>query len=384
MPAPLDLPTRRRFRRRPAPRHALPTPVRRPAKRNHGTLLGVVAILVITSGFVAGTTATYTASSTNSGNEFSAAALSGPSGLKATPSGSSVQLQWSDAVGWDNTDTGYRLSVADWQAAPSTVPTTCNTPSAFGTVGGASTSSYVDSTLASSPHTHFVDGRVWCYKAETIYPYPESSYPWVSQVGNPTTVVEVGHTLVGATALGDGDGILEGGTSTTDGPDAFEFYFNQAIDPGDYPTGYICADKSSDRILVGVNSTTGSASCPKTGGQADSVFSGFWLTGGTVSSTVRFRIGSATPIGCPVTAPPGCFRLRITIRQRTAGSNAVISGGPWTVRGTSNTNYLNTVGAARNFCQSGAATTISGLSTAFRYRANPSGGNCAVTLNGVF
>ena len=68
MPAPLDLPTRRRFRRRPAPRHALPTPVRRPAKRNHGTLLGVVAILVITSGFVAGTTATYTASSSSGGS----------------------------------------------------------------------------------------------------------------------------------------------------------------------------------------------------------------------------------------------------------------------------------------------------------------------------
>jgi len=292
-------------------------------------------------------------------------------------------VAWTDAIGYDNASTGYRISVADWEAAPSSVPTSCSTGSAYGKVGVSGTTSYTDSTLGSAPHTNFVDGRLWCYKAETVYPYPENTSPWISQVGNPTTVFEVGHTLVSATFAGDGDFLLEGGTSTTDGPDWFELTFNQAVDPSDYPSGYVCTDNTSDRILIGVDSSTSSVACPKTSGGADTKLSGFWLSGGTVDATARFAIGTVTSVGCPVNSPPGCFRLRIYLHQRTAGSNPLV-GGTYVARGTANTSYLGTVGATRSFCQSGTATTVTGLSTTFKYRADPSGGNCKATVAGNF
>jgi hypothetical protein len=387
-------------RRKPRPRHALPDAPRPPAPRRKGdgTTLGILVILVLTSGFVAGTTATFTSSTSNAGNEFSAAALAPPTGLKATPQGSNVLVEWTDAGTYDVLDAGYRISAADWQTAPQPVPTTCTTGSAYVKVNTSASSQLADNnTNVTTNHPNaYVDGRVWCYKAETVYPYPENSLPWLSQAGNPTTVVEVGHTLVSATlgSTAANSNILSPGTGTlasgTDSTDYFELTFNQPIPQAQFPTGYVCVDGSNERVFIGV-SNNNATSCPKTGGGADTALRGFAITQdtsvssgqrGTITpnSVERFAIGTIDTPGCAVSAPPGCFRMRIFLRGRTAGSTTdpTFTSGKWQVQGTNNTSFLTSTGG-RSFCQSGGTTTIV---SPFVVRANPTtpvAGRCNVT-----
>lgn len=374
------------LRRKPPPRHALERPTQAPRRRGDGTTLGVILVLVLTSGFVVGTTATFAGSNDNAGNEFAAAALAVPSSFTAEPTGDDVQLNWTDAIGADSSGAGYRVSVVDWQAAPNSVPTLCGVSSpVYARVGVSQSGVNLQGLLdtGASARANFTDGRLVCYKVQTSYPCcpggVEGTNPWLSQDSgsqvNPVVVANLGMTLV---SFASGNGASSG---TLAASDWFEFTFNQPIDPATAITTseYVCTDTTTDTVWVGVSGTGGS--CPqKTGNSSmkDTTFSGFLITktGGIgVSQTSRFAIASVTFPSCPVNSPPGCQKMRVTLGTRTQGSAPSLSG-TYKVEPSSDLNFIKSnVGGVKICGKSTTTTTISGLGLG-TYSANPTGGKC--------
>jgi hypothetical protein len=343
------------------------------------TTLGLVLVLIALSGFVAGTTATFTAGTAHADNVVALASLAAPTGLSVAVDGAAVDLSWTPASAPDNAGGGTRVSVADLGRGSGSVPASCGSPSTWSQLLDTNASAWTDSALTTAPHANFTDGRLWCYRLQSIYPYPAGTRPWTSGAGNPTVPVAMGQTLIGGRLDGNGNGTLAAG-------DAFELWFNQPVDPAAYPAGYLCTDSASGRILVGVNSSTNAANCPKTTNPAsskDTLLTGFWLSGGTLGAAARWAISDVAAAACPAGAPEVCWAMRVTVGARTAGSDPTISG-TWTVRGTANTAYLRSVGATRNFCAAGAAATVTGLTNTFQYRNNPTTGWCSTTVTTGF
>lgn len=377
------------LRRRPRPRHALgPVEGEGPRRAGDGTTMGVLLVLVLTSGFVVGTTATFTGTTTNSGNEFAAAALATP-GLPFTaePMGDDVQLNWVNAVGADSTGAGYRLSVVDWQAAPNVVPSTCGVVSPSWTkIGnaqsGVSGQGYLDVDADTRPN--FTDGRLLCYQAQTAYPCCtgglEGANAWLSQSSvsqsNPVVVANVGMTLVSFTS---GNGNTAGGVRATDW---FEFTFNQPISNPVTTAHTVCFDNTTENILIGVDGS--GFNCPQTSGSPanrDTLLAGFRLVrtsaSGGVSTNARHAIDSVTFPACPVNSPKGCTKMRITLGARLTGSNATLSG-TYKVETSADPNYLlSTTGSVKLCGRSASTAVITDVGSV--YDSDPVGGKCIFT-----
>ena len=391
-------------RRKPQPRYALApgqVPSRQPMARprtkrsGHGSTLGIVLAIIVTSGFVAGTTATFTAGTTNAGNVFAAAALDVPTAITATPGNSSatnmtVKLDWTAAAGADSASAGVRVLAADYQAAPSAnagATYTCPANTVYPTtIAGAitriasGTVTYTDTTLSTvtngihPANTQLVDGRIWCYKLQSEYPCCASTTPWLSLSTASQVATELGNTILDVQLVGNNNGTLNAGTSGADGVDSFVIYFNQAIAVASYPTGYICTS-TGGYILIGVTQNSATAACPKTTATADA-WSGLILSGGTVGTTARYTMGTVTVGACGGTYTTGCSKMTIGVRALTAGSASTVSG-TFQAGGTANTTYLNSLSGARPFCSSGASTAT-GLGS-LNYRADPTNGRCVLT-----
>ena len=102
-------------RRKAAPKHAAPTgdapSSAKPRKRDNTTFM-LIAILVVTSGFVAGTTASFTASTRNGGNTFTVGAIFSPTAPAGTFSNATASFSWTnvDSVTYPvNSGVGYRV-----------------------------------------------------------------------------------------------------------------------------------------------------------------------------------------------------------------------------------------------------------------------------------
>jgi hypothetical protein len=378
--------------RKPSPRHALePAVAPRRARRSDGTTLGVMVVLVLTSAFVAGTTATFTSTATNGSNEFAAAALASPTlPFTAEPKGNDVQLNWTNASGTDSTGAGYRLSVTDWQAAPNSVPTTCGASSPVYTkVGnaqsGVSGQGFLDT--GASARANFADGRLVCYLAQTAYPCcsggNEGANAWLSQnsvsQSNPVVVANLGMTLVSFTS---GNGNTSGGLRPTDW---FEFTFNQPISNPVTTAQTVCADGTDEEILIGLDGSGNN--CPQTSGSPsarDSLLSGFRLVrtsaSGGVGTNARFSISSVTFPACPANSPAGCYKMRITLGALVAGANTTLSG-TYAVQPSANPNYLVSTTGGVKLC--GTSTTTSSFAvdggTATVYSGDPTNGKCVFT-----
>jgi hypothetical protein len=379
-------------RRKPPPRHALPdeAPLAPTPKRRDGSTIGVILVLVLTSGFVAGTTATFTGTTTNAGNEFAAAALSVPAALTAEPKGNNVQLLWTNASGADVLNAGYRVSWVDWQAAPQPVATTCGVASPSWTKIGVAQSGVTGVLDAASTHTNFTDGRTVCYQVQTSYPCcsggVEGTNAWVSQPSgsqtNPGAVANVGMTLVNFVS----GNVLTAGTVATG--DWFEFTFNQPVDMTATATitnsQFLCTDSASGAIWVGLSGTGVATLCPETAGtaaQKDTTFSGFRLvkTSGTggINLNSRWAITVTTP-SCVGGSPLGCFIIRVTLLSIKKGSPPTLSG-TYKVEPSTNASFIrSSVGTVKICNHSTTTSTIAGLLLG-TYSGDPTNGKCIYT-----
>src|SRR3954462_15392836 len=81
-------------RGRPQAKHALPAPRRARSASDMATTLGILVVLVLTSAFVVGTTASFTASTSNAGNSVATTALRAPTGSSVTGVGDRMQVSW--------------------------------------------------------------------------------------------------------------------------------------------------------------------------------------------------------------------------------------------------------------------------------------------------
>jgi hypothetical protein len=349
-------------------------------RRGDGTTLGVILALVITSGFVVGTTATFTSTTTNANNKFVAASLSTPRNLTATPSGANVVLAWANATGLDVASAGYRVNWADWKQAPQTPDSSCGlTSAAFTTKVGVSQTGAGLTDSSASTRANFVDGREYCYQAQTSYPCcPEGANPWLSQdvdfqQGNPTMVAIVGTTMI------DAIGVNGGVSGSLDSGDYFEFTFNQAVTSLPTIADYICTDVTTKAIWIGVNGTS-TTTCPRTsGGSSDTLFKGFRLVSvaangdtGTVALVARYAISGVSAPTCTGSIP--CAKVRITVGAPLVGSATATASGTFTVQTTANATYVKSVNGSRKYCA--AQTTFTTVSTFALIAADPTNGRC--------
>ena len=350
--------------RKPPPRHALDEP----RKGDHTTLV-LVLLLVLTSGFVAGTTATFNARTRNPANTFATAALSVPTNLSLTPSGSDVVAAWTNVAGTNNAGAGYRISYFDRGAGTVTagLPSACPA-SGYTEVGSIAGQPFTDTNLTAAPHANFADGRFWCYEVKTAYPCcPVTASAWTSQGTNPTTSVRLGNTFASLTITGDLDGILEA-------TEYIDITFNQPIDTATQPAANstVCTNATDNSIYFGM-SGTGNNSCA-----TSETLSGVRLTSATdITSTRRYLMTTSWP-GCASPATTGCTTLRLTVGNITAGALATVGTNTWTIAGTANTSFLDTFTGARDFCPTGASSGTPAV------RADPAAGRCQITAGSTF
>lgn len=350
--------------RKPPPRHAL-----EPTRPGDHTTLILVLLLVLTSGFVAGTTATFNARTRNPSNTFATAALSVPTNLSLTPSGSDVVVAWTNVTGTNNTGAGYKISFFDRGAGTTTagLPSACPT-SGYTEVGSIAGQPFTDTNLTAAPHTNYADGRFWCYEVKTAYPCcPVPANAWTSQGANPVTSVRLGNTFASITINGDLDGTLEAG-------EYIDITFNQPIDTATQPPAgsTVCTNSREDSIYFGMSGTANN-SCNKT-----ETLSGVRLRSATdITSERRYDMTTSWP-GCATPATTGCTTMRLTVGSITAGALVNVGSNTWTIAGTANTNFLDTFTGARDFCPTGASSGTPLV------RDDPAAGRCQITAGSTF
>jgi hypothetical protein len=326
-----DPPGRRR--KRYQPKHALEQPVR--ADR---TTLWVFLILFLTGGFVAGTTAAFSASTTDSGNTFGSATLSNPAGQTIALASNTLSLGITAFGGFDGAPAvtyGARWRYM-WPTGVST------TGSSIGC--SPTTSSYTndlaDSATSSTSITYtglsgFADGRWMCVMAHTAYPATKPAAPavqWYSQKDNPNQAVQLGHVVQSVNLLDVG-----GTANRLQQNDKIVITFNQPVDSGSRPTsGMVCARSANERIYVGL------ASCSSNDPASVSAISLYPTSGVTLSTngsynttwawsvdgkTLTITLNTNTNVnvnGCAVGT--SCFRVRMskTANPSTALESATV------------------------------------------------------------
>lgn len=248
------------------PKHALPEEPRRDR-----TALVLVLVLLITSAVVAGTTAAFNASTSNSNNQFAMAALDPPTNPALTMSGNKATFSWFTVSGLNNDGAGYRISWKDAGAPTATGgAATCDatadslyeggTPSLGDFVADTMTPPFSDSGVdAKAQGGGGVDrpGRYICYRVQTLYPpNPQpGETPWVSQGLVVDAAVQTG--FVASTVQ-----IVQAGSLfTLDAGDKIIVKFNQPVDTSTGPTSTrtVCAgwndSSKNEAILIGAPGT---------------------------------------------------------------------------------------------------------------------------------
>lgn len=235
--------------------------------------MGVMLVLVMTSAFVAGTTATFSAGTGNS-NTFQTSTLVSPGdSTSVSIRGHDVLLSWLAIDAQDRQDTGYRISKSD---------TNQDTFDDGGSPGctnavwdAASRVDYRDPDVASYTHesTHPLSfandppGRWFCYRIETIAPCCDprpdevggsGERVWtVSGDDKPTYQLQAGMVVRSVTIVGNNSNSINTG-------DKILIEYNQPVDvsvtgglPGYTTAGaaeaqYMCSQNSTpDRLWIG-------------------------------------------------------------------------------------------------------------------------------------
>jgi hypothetical protein len=397
------LPASRRGSRRRKPKHALQRPRRR---TDRGTTIGLVVILVLTSAFVAGTTATFTASTTNPNNNFATTALRAPTGAAVTGVGDDMKITWTAPATF--TPDGYRITEKDHGAAlPSNLaaPTSCSSVTSgydSNEVGllahhdVPTTHTFTD-LLSLGTHANHLDGRLWCYRVQSRTPCcVTGSSAWLSQTSGNQTGYSIAQGTYGMTLTAFSSTHVAGvrgdtgGTGKLNPNDYFDFTFSQPMDTGTAPSGSICVRGTSpgQGVYIGMSGTTGA--CAYAGTET---LNGFILIDSTnPTQNSRYNMSVSYP-SCPA-SPTSCSSMRITVGTNINGTKSptVSQAGTFTIQGTAGSlaapgikldaygDPTNSI-TSRNWCASGTPTNVFTGVTTIRYMADPTNGRC--TFSGI-
>lgn len=236
------------------PRHALPN-----GKRDR-TNLTLWIVLILMSSFVAGTTAAFSASTTDSGNVFGSASLSQPAGQDPTLSGNDLNLVITALGAFDGSPGGVTYG-SRWRYFWPTGVSNTGTPYGCPATTSSYTTDLADSattakTIDYTTVSGFADGRWMCIMAHTAFPQTRPAAPaeqWYSQQNNPTKAMLLGH-VIQSIDLQDG-----GGTANRiQQNDRIVVTFNQAVEPSNRPaSGFVCVRNAVGRIFIGAAKADG-------------------------------------------------------------------------------------------------------------------------------
>lgn len=324
------------------PKHALPR-----ARKDH-THLWLWLLLIVTSGFVAGTTAAFNATvgDTTTGNRFGTVSLAPPASQTLTLAGSNMSMAVGSLGGLDDFSS-TAVGVRWYGYYPTTVqgvsmtgsPPTCSTASSpFLPANGGidlAGSSTTQSPIIAQPT--FL-GRWLCVMSFTTYPAdPAITQRWISQISNPRGPMQLGHVVQSVTLSNGGNA-----QGTIQANDTITVLFNQAVDPATRPTsGDVCARTDStpaNRLFIGFtgrscnkNQTeaTLGALDPINGAtlSASTTWTATWAWGAD-DRTLTITLGgpnTATINGC-ATAP--CFQLNTSALPVGGATNLQSSASP--------------------------------------------------------
>jgi hypothetical protein len=256
-------PTRRRGRRRPyQPKHAAPVVV--DPHRKDRISMWLWAIVIGCSGFVAGTTALFNATVNESSSTFGSTALSAPGTPQTvTLKGTRLELEVNtegSAVGGGSVGTRWRYyypsSGLDPQgSSPSCDGATSSYTNTSQDLGGSTSNTKDQIDQPNYP------GRWMCIMGFTTYPDTDQVAPatqWLSQINNPTSVMQLGHVVQTVTLTNK-----TGGTAgRVENGDTITVTFNQNVDATGRPSsGCVSTRATPDKLFIGPQTAGGAADC---------------------------------------------------------------------------------------------------------------------------
>lgn len=286
--------------------------------------LSIALTLVLASGLVVGTSATFNASTSNDDNTFATASLTAPQALTASPSGNSIVLSWTAGSFGGGTGFGHQVQERNLGVEPDPrdgaegPSDECSESDTF-TVTVGRTDAATTTLTHSDGSSASVAGSYACYRVDTEYPAAPSTGQWFSQDDNPLAVVMLGHV---ARAVS----IVNGGLpAKIDEHDVVTVTFNQPVNiatgptntnnPGGVPSSGtdVCVQASTGTINLG---RTGSLNkdCANTHAVKVGRITGI-LMGGSGRPSYH---ATYTWSDCPVAGQ--CRVLTITIGRRYRGS----------------------------------------------------------------
>lgn len=280
--------------------------------------------LMLLSGAVAGTSASFNGSTSSPASSLGTDALYAPASLAGTASGTSVVLSWpAGSMGSGAATFGHRIreanvgiesGVRDGQNPPA-----CTSATTFtGTTGNTTnaTLSLTDSGVATASNY----GSWQCYSVDTQYPQGASP-TWFSQTGNPAVAVQLGN-VIRSMQFVDGPTTAAG---TLGAGDQIVFTFSQPVSTS---TGPANTNNTSG------TPTSGQSICARSGQELNIGRTAFnacansetnWVgtvTGITMGSNAAWHT-SWVWSGCPVANQ--CTVLTATLGNAYNGSTSVIS-----------------------------------------------------------
>ena len=319
-------------RRKAQPKHAMtarsssspPSSLRSSSTRSRRdpTSFLLVAVLVVTSGFVAGTTATFTASTRNAGNTFTVAGIFTPTSPSASISGTTVSFAWTNVNAGNaaNAGVGYRVSRSSPLDPTDTGGTAPSCPgTGYSQIGYATGSPYADSAPAGVNQ-----GQYLCYQAIGVYPCCPASgnIPIITSLqGAITTSQQYGYVVKSWSFTGNGD------NTPTSGTDKLTINFNQdvAVSTSVSTSDTVCFDPQDKAIIIGASSTVADSCAWEVQTLAITCTSGNWK--------VSFN-GSATS-NLPCTTTTGASLQAKLQALGTVGSGNMYATGPVVAGNTS-------------------------------------------------
>lgn len=203
--------------------------------REAGRSLTIAFAVILGSGFVVGTSASFNGSTKNGANTFSSAALTAPQTLAAAPSGADVALGFVAGSFGGGTGFGHRIMQRNMGVEPdprdglNPASGTCANTDTFTIAAGRTTAAVTTLTHTGAGATS-VAGSYACYRADTEYPASPSTANWFSQSNNPVAMVMLGHVVKSVIGANGGD------SGQIDQGDVFTITFNQPVNIATGPT----------------------------------------------------------------------------------------------------------------------------------------------------
>jgi hypothetical protein len=290
------------------------------------TAIGLVLLALVFGPAVADTTASFNASTANTGS-VALASVDAPTGATATITGDDVTVTWTPGAIDDGSPIGHRLrrfSSGMVEADPKDgldAPTGCTEGATFPNSPNIRTPAGVDEHTDANVGSTSASGSYRCYRIEAEYPAAPATARWSSQIGNAVVLVQIGHAVKTFQLV---DGGTPGQLRTGD---SFVFTFIQPVDTttgpvdtagGATPTSGndICLQGGNHAIVIGRTEGLLGTNCSATQSNVGARVKNMDFT----PSNARSSYG-ATYAWSDCTAPTACRVLTATLGSVYMGSD---------------------------------------------------------------